>query len=106
MKLTETKLRQIIREEIQRLDEGKATSFDMTKLKYFSKASILDILKSHEFRNRRVIMSGNLVGGTKKDTLYLIKVLLQKDKEAGEELGITDMTNNQKSDWKYLKSIR
>jgi hypothetical protein len=87
--------------------EGKATFFDVTKLKYFSVQTITELLNSAQFSNKRVTYDStrNIVGGTQKDTKELIKVLIQNDKKAGEELGV-DISKEQKEDYKYLKSIK
>jgi len=86
------------------LNEGKVTSFDITKLKYFSKDTIISLLKSIDFRNKRVSIDNNTVGGTQKDTRLFIKKLIDSDKKSTEELGFKQ-TKDQLADYKYLRGI-
>ena len=88
------------------LKEGKATSFEPTKLKAISIKTILDILSSYDFRNKRLAYDKkrNEIGGTLKDTKELIKAIIKKDMDATKELG-HKTSKEQLDDYKYLKSI-
>ena len=90
----------------QFLTEGKATFFDLGKLKYFSLKTIKDLLDSYDFRNKRLALENGKVGGTQKDTKMFIKKLIQNDIDAGKELGIKKTIPERDNDYKYLKTIK
>ncbi len=95
------------RERYKPLYEGKVTSFDISKLEYFSLKSILNLLNSSEFKNKRVTYDSdrNIIGGTQKATKEFISVLIKKDMEATKELEL-EINSDQKKDYNYLKSIK
>jgi len=84
--------------------EGKVTTFDMKKLKYFSSDTIKKFLNSIDWRNKRISQDNNIVGGTQKDTRLFIKALIKADKLSTKELGFGE-TKEQTHDYKYLNSI-
>ncbi len=90
----------------KKFKEGKATFFEIDKLKSISLRTIKKLLDSFPWRDKRIIYDDkeNIVGGTQKDTREFIKALIQLDKDATEELGMKT-SKEQLEDYKYLKSI-